>query len=199
MDKIICLGKNYADHTSEMKEAQPDKPVLFIKPPSCFQEIKDGATIALPWERGEIHHELELVFKLYKKNVIGLGVGLDLTLRDLQKKLKAAGHPWEIAKSFKNSALVTPMKGTKDFGDWKNLEFTLKINGEIRQRGKISEAIMNPDEIIHHINDHFPICDSDLVFTGTPKGVGPLKPGDQIELEYGPIKNHFKLSQHHYG
>jgi 2-keto-4-pentenoate hydratase/2-oxohepta-3-ene-1,7-dioic acid hydratase in catechol pathway len=195
MDKIICLGKNYADHTSEMKEAQPDKPVLFIKPPSCFLEVSDKSIVQLPWHRGEIHHELELVFKLYKKNVIGLGIGLDLTLRDLQKKLKAAGHPWEIAKSFTNSALVTPIKGTKDFGDWKNLEFTLKINGELKQAGRIADAIMGPDEIIHHINNHFPIRDSDLVFTGTPKGVGPLHPGDQIELAYGPTKVSFRLGE----
>lgn len=192
MDKIICLGKNYLEHASEMKEALPDKPVLFIKPASCFHEIKDNEVIKLPWERGEIHHELELVFKLYKKNVIGLGVGLDLTLRDLQKKLKAAGHPWEISKSFKNSALVTPIRGTKDFGDWKNLEFSLKVNGELRQIGKISDAILGPDEIIHHIDNYFPICDSDLVFTGTPKGVGPLKPNDEVELEFGGFITKFK-------
>lgn len=197
MDKIICLGKNYLDHATEMKEALPAKPVLFIKPPSCFHEIKDNEIIQLPWERGEIHHELELVFKLYKKNVIGLGLGLDLTLRELQKKLKDAGHPWEIAKSFKNSALVTPIRGTKDFGDWKNLEFSLKVNGELRQKASISQAILNPDQIIHHINEYFPICDGDLVFTGTPKGVGPLKPNDLIELEFGPIHTKFRFGAHH--
>ena len=90
MDKIICLGKNYSDHTLEMKEAQPEKPVLFMKAPSCFVEIKDHARIVLPWHRGNIHHECEVVLKLYKKNVIAVGLGLDLTLRDVQKKLKEA-------------------------------------------------------------------------------------------------------------
>ncbi len=193
MDKIICLGKNYSDHTAEMKEKAPEKPVLFIKPPSVLVEIKDNAQIPLPWERGEIHHELEVVFKLYKKNVIGVGLGLDLTLRDLQKKLKENGHPWEIAKVFKNSALVTPMKATRDFDNWVETPFTLKVNGVLKQESKLSNAILNPDQIIHHANDHFPLCDGDIIFTGTPSGVGPLKSGDKIELNYGPISHHFTV------
>lgn len=193
MDKIICLGKNYNEHTLEMKEKAPDKPVLFIKPPSVFIEIKDNKSIALPWERGSIHHELEVVFKLYKKNVIGIGLGLDLTLRDVQKKLKENGHPWEIAKVFKNSAIVTPMKATRDFTDWVNTPFTLKVNGELRQTGKLSDAVLDPNQIIHHIDEFFPIRDGDLVFTGTPAGVGPLKAGDSIEMDWGPIHNIFTV------
>src|SRR5690606_38068377 len=115
MDKIICLGKNYQDHIIEMKDAAPEKPVLFIKPGSSFIEPKDKGTVTLPWDRGEIHYETEVVFKLYKKNIIGLSLGLDLTLRDLQRKLKDAGHPWEISKTFKNAAIVAPMKGLRDF------------------------------------------------------------------------------------
>lgn len=194
MDKIICLGKNYLDHALEMKEKVPEKPVLFIKPPSVLVEPKDKGQLSLPWSRGEIHYECEIVFKLYKKNIIGLGLGLDLTLRDLQKKLKENGHPWEIAKSFKNSAIVTPIKGLRDFPkDWQDEPFTLKINGEIRQTAKLNDAVMKADEIIHYINEYFPINDSDLVFTGTPKGVGPLKPGDLIEMSFGPIQHSFRL------
>lgn len=193
MDKIICLGKNYAEHTAEMKEKAPEKPVLFLKPASSFIEIKDGSKVQLPWHRGLIHHECEVVFKLYKKNVIGLGLGLDLTLRDVQKKLKENGHPWEIAKVFKNSAIVTPIKGVKEFGDWKNTVFTLKVNGEVRQTGKISDAVLTPDQIIHHVDEFFPICDGDLIFTGTPKGVGPLQPNDKIELNFGPLNYSFTL------
>lgn len=88
MVKIICLGKNYAAHAQEMKEALPEKPVLFLKPPSCFTELKENVGITLPWGRGAIHHECEVVLKLYKKNVIAVSLGLDLTLRDLQKQLK---------------------------------------------------------------------------------------------------------------
>ncbi|MGE3609220.1 MAG: fumarylacetoacetate hydrolase family protein [Bacteriovoracaceae bacterium] len=193
MDKIICLGKNYLDHAIEMKEKAPEKPVLFLKPQSSFIEIKENARIQLPWHRGEIHHECEIVFKLYKKNIIGLGLGLDLTLRDVQKKLKEQGHPWEISKVFKNSAIVTPIKGVKDFSDWQNTPFTLKVNGEIKQESKLSDAILKADEIIHHVDQFFPICDGDLIFTGTPKGVGPLKPNDLIELSFGPIQNRFTV------
>lgn len=194
MDKIICLGKNYLEHSQEMNEKIPEKPVLFIKPPSVLISPKDKDSVLLPWERGTIHHECEVVFKLYKKNIIGLGLGLDLTLRDIQKKLKENGHPWEISKTFKNSAIISPIKGLRDFPkDWQETPFTLKVNNEIRQTGKLSDAIMKADEIIHYIDEHFPINDGDLVFTGTPKGVGALKPGDFIEMNFGPISHSFKL------
>ncbi len=196
MDKIICLGKNYVAHSAEMKEAQPEKPVLFIKPPSTFIEIKDHSKIVLPWSRGVIHHECEVVLKLYKKNIIGVGLGLDLTLRDLQKKLKESGHPWEIAKTFKNSAIVTPIKGLRDFPkNWQETVFSLKVNGEIRQEATLSQAVMKADEIIHYIDQFFPLKDGDLVFTGTPPGVGPLNPNDIIEMEFGPIKHTFTVNE----
>ncbi len=194
MDKIICLGKNYLEHAQEVKEALPEKPVLFLKPESCFQELSEGLQVELPWERGMIHHECEVVFKLYKKNIIGLGLGLDLTLRDLQKELKSKGHPWEISKCFKHSALVTPMKAVRDFPqDWQSTPFRLKINGELRQEARLSEALMKADEIIHYVNGFFPLKDGDLIFTGTPKGVGPLNPGDVAELSFGPIHTQIKF------
>jgi 2-keto-4-pentenoate hydratase/2-oxohepta-3-ene-1,7-dioic acid hydratase in catechol pathway len=194
MDKIICLGKNYLDHALEMEEKMPESPVLFLKPPSVLIEPKDKGQLVLPWSRGDIHFECEIVFKLYKKNIIGLGLGLDLTLRDLQKKLKEKGHPWEISKTFKNSAVVTPLKGLRDFPkDWQSGPFMLIINGEVRQCGKLNEAIMKADEIIHYIDEYFPINDGDLVFTGTPKGVGPLRPGDFIEMKFGPIHHSFRV------
>jgi 2-keto-4-pentenoate hydratase/2-oxohepta-3-ene-1,7-dioic acid hydratase in catechol pathway len=193
MDKIICLGKNYSDHIAEMKEAAPEKPVLFLKPPSVYHEIKNNSSIKLPWERGTIHHECEVVFKLYKKNIIGLGLGLDLTLRDVQKQLKEKGHPWEISKVFKNSALVTEIRATRDFGNWQEIPFTLKVNGQIKQESKLSEAILNPNEIIHHVDAYFPLRDGDLIFTGTPAGVGPLQPGDLIEMKYGIVAASFRL------
>lgn len=197
MDKLICLGKNYAEHTLEMQEPAPLRPVLFIKPPSVLIEPKDKGIVILPWKRGTIHYECEVIFKLYKKNIIGLGLGLDLTLRDVQKKLKELGHPWEISKTFKNSAVVTPIKGLRDFPkDWQNEVFTLKINGEVRQTGKLADAIMKADEIIHYVDEFFPLSDGDLIFTGTPKGVGPLNPGDSIEMIFGPIHHSFRLAEH---
>lgn len=197
MDKIICLGKNYAEHTLEMQEKAPDRPVIFFKPPSVLVEPKDKGVVVLPWTRGLIHYECEIVFKLYKKNIIGLGLGLDLTLRDEQKKLKENGHPWEISKCFKNSAIVTPIKALRDFPkDWENLPFTLKINGEVRQSAKLNDAIMKANEIIHYVDQFFPINDSDLIFTGTPKGVGPLNRNDFVEMSFGPIEHSFRLSEH---
>lgn len=194
MDKIICLGKNYAEHTLEMQEKAPLRPVLFLKPQSSFIEPKNHGQVQLPWHRGNIHYECEIVLKLYKKMVIGLGLGLDLTLRDEQKKLKENGHPWEISKVFKNSAIVTPIRGVKDFeGDWQDTPFFLKVNGEIRQTAKLNDAIMKANEIIHYIDEFFPICDGDLVFTGTPKGVGPLHPNDVVELIFGPIHHTIRL------
>lgn len=197
MDKIICLGKNYSDHIAEMKEAAPEMPVLFLKPASVFQEIKNQSTITLPWHRGLIHHECEVVFKLYKKNIIGLGLGLDLTLRDLQKDLKSKGHPWEVSKVFKNSALCTPIQGVRDFLNWQETPFMLKVNGEIRQESKLSHALLKPNEMIHYVDKFFPICDGDLIFTGTPSGVGPLMPHDVIEMSFGPIETTFQLSANH--
>lgn len=193
MDKIICLGKNYAAHTAEMKEAQPEKPVLFLKPPSCYVEVKNNGAVRLPWERGLIHHECEVVLKLYKKNVIAIALGLDLTLRDLQKELKSKGHPWEIAKCFTNSAIVTPFVAQRDFPDWRTAEFTLKVNGEVRQQGSLSQCIFSPDQAIHHAVDHFPMRDGDIIFTGTPEGVGPLKALDEVEMLWGPINVKFRL------
>ncbi len=197
MDKIICLGKNYSDHSAEMKEAQPEMPVLFLKPPSVLIEIDNKSVVSLPWERGLIHHECELVFKLYKKNIIGLALGLDLTLRDVQKKLKEAGHPWEIAKTFKNSAITTPFMATRDIPNWQETEFSLKVNGDLRQKSSLSKARLNANEIIHYVDKFFTIRDGDIIFTGTPSGVGPLQPGDELELDFGPIHHKFKLANQH--
>lgn len=197
MDKIICLGKNYESHIQEMNEGKVEKPLLFIKPPSVIATPKNQGSLVLPWERGEIHYECEIVFKLYKKNIIGLGLGLDLTLRDLQKELKSKGHPWECAKTFKNSAVLTQIHAVKEFPkNWQDTPFSLKINGEVRQSSKLSSAILKADEIIHYVNHFFPLCDGDLIFTGTPEGVGPLRAGDSIEMIFGPIHHKFELFRH---
>ena len=193
MDKIICLGKNYTDHAQEMQEAIPAKPVLFIKPPSTLVEPKLNSTVFLPFERGVIHHEIEVVFKLYKKNVIALTVGLDLTFRNEQKILKEQGHPWEKAKVFTNSSIIAPFVSQKDFPNWYETPFTLKVNGEITQSSSLNKAILDPNAIIHYIDEFFPIRDGDLVFTGTPSGVGPLHPQDKIELIWGAIHHTFTL------
>jgi len=194
MDKIICLGKNYNDHIIEMKDAAPERPVLFIKPPSTILEVKDKDKVRLPWARGEIHYECEIVFKLYKKNIIAVTLGLDLTLRDLQRTLKTNGHPWEVSKVFKNSSIITDWKAPRrDFPEWQTTAFEFKVNGELRQSTTINNANYKADAIIHYIDEFFPMHDGDLIFTGTPAGVGSLKIGDTIEMIWGPIHTTFSL------
>jgi 2-keto-4-pentenoate hydratase/2-oxohepta-3-ene-1,7-dioic acid hydratase in catechol pathway len=115
-------------------------------------------------------------------------------IKGVQKELKAKGHPWEIAKTFKNSAIITPLKAVRDFPlHWQDTIFTFKVNGEIKQSSKLNNATLKANEIIHYVNDFFPMNDGDLIFTGTPKGVGPLKPGDKIEMFFGPIAHSFTL------
>ncbi len=193
MDKLICIGKNYADHAKELGEPLPEKPVIFFKPPSCLTELKDQQAVRLPWELGEIHYECEVVLKLYKKNVIAVGLGLDLTLRHLQKELKTKGQPWEISKCFKHSALLAPLVGQRDFPDWRTTPFEFFVNDERRQHAALTDAIFGPDQAIHHAAARFPICDGDLVFTGTPAGVGPLKPWDKLRLSWGPVNLEFRV------
>ena len=192
MDKIICIGKNYSEHIKEMKEPTAF-PLLFLKPASSFKELKQNDSVTLPWKRGAIHYECEIVLKLYKKMVIGIGLGLDLVFRDLQKELKEKGHPWERSKVFKNSAIATPIRGAKEFTDWQDETFIFKVNGEIRQQAKMSDAILSPDQMIHYIDENFPLCDGDLIFTGTPSGVGQIHPGDECEMIFGPIQYKFRF------
>ena len=193
MDKIICVGKNYLLHAQEMNEALPEKPLLFFKPPSCLLEPKDNAQVVLPWKRGTIHHEVEIAFKLYKKNIIGIGLGLDMTLRNVQKELKKNAHPWEVSKCFKNSALVTKFLPIKDFKNWEETPFELIINGQTRQKGIFQDSLFKANEIIHYADACFPLCDSDIILTGTPEGVGEVKPDDQVEMKWGPIEKRFKF------
>jgi 2-keto-4-pentenoate hydratase/2-oxohepta-3-ene-1,7-dioic acid hydratase in catechol pathway len=193
MDKIICIGKNYQDHAAEMQEVQPTEPIVFFKPPSCGYELKNNESIALPFYRGEIHHEIEVVVKLYKKNVIGIALGLDLTLRERQKECKRSGHPWEIAKSFSKSALVTPFIAVRDFPQWEESPFTLKVNGMLKQSGTLKQTTHSVNQLILFLDRHFPLCDGDILFTGTPAGVGALKTNDHLELRWGPLHYEIKL------
>lgn len=195
MDKIICVGKNYLKHAQELGDAVPTEPLYFIKPPSCSLRAGEGR-VTLPHDHGEVHHELELVFKI-AQTLEGFAfshytLGLDLTLRDLQARLKKAGQPWEKAKVFRNSAILGPWQELTSMEEVLALPFTLKVNGELRQSGVGRDMRWSPADLLADVQRWFPLCADDALFTGTPEGVGPLKAGDQLQVSGGPIR--FSLS-----
>lgn len=203
MDKIICIGKNYAEHVKELGDvAPPEKPVLFLKPPSVLKVASgDGETalLTLPEGAGHVHHECEIVLKLkrggYRMSVAEaaldiafVSLGLDMTLRQRQAELRKKGHPWETSKIFPDAACVGPFIAVRDFPDWENTEFTFSLGGTVRQRGSKADMLMKPAECVAYASGYFPLCAGDLVFTGTPAGVGPVVAGDHAELKWGPVR-----------
>lgn len=199
MDKIICVGKNYLDHANELGDAVPAKPVLFIKPPSVLRAArKNGERLQLRIPPGatELHYECEIVIRLNRdgfcmtkeeaKLAIGdVTLGLDMTLRDVQTKLKEQGHPWELSKVFLESACVGPWIPIKDFGKYLDEQFTFSIDGVVKQQAFGNQMRMKPDECISFMSQHFPLRSGDLIFTGTPAGVGPVHAGQLAELAWG--------------
>lgn len=202
MDKIVCLGKNYLEHAKELGDAVPDKPVLFLKPPSVLTEVQnnlESVKVTLPKDSGEIHHECEVVVRLkfggYKlslsdsiRAVEAVTVGLDMTLRELQGKLKKNGHPWTTAKVFPQSAIVGPWRYVTSPDEIADVDFSLKINGKEKQKGTAKEMVFSIGESISYASQFFPLCEGDLIFTGTPKGVGPVVSGDKAELNFDNIQ-----------
>jgi 2-keto-4-pentenoate hydratase/2-oxohepta-3-ene-1,7-dioic acid hydratase in catechol pathway len=188
-DKIICVGKNYLDHALEMGDGVPEQPVFFFKPPSCLVEHKK--TFALPRNLGSVHHELEIVYRITKHNgtwgFSHVTLGLDLTLRDLQSELKKKSLPWERAKAFPQSAVIAPW--LEIFEGHRELSFSLLVNGELRQTGLGRAMRRTPEELITRAADAFTLCEGDLFFTGTPKGVGALSAGDHLQLQWGAHLN----------
>lgn len=189
--RIFCIGRNYAEHVAELGNAPDGELVVFMKPASCI--VPEGRPVALPRGRGAVHHEAELVVMLTGggrdipedaalEQVAGLALGLDLTLRELQAALKAKGNPWELAKAFDASAPlgdVKPYRGQ----DLQALEFTCHVNGALRQHGRTSDMLYPVARQIHLLSRTWSLAPGDLVYTGTPKGVGPLVPGDRVVLE----------------
>lgn len=201
MDKIICLGKNYLEHATELGDVVPEKPVLFLKPPSVLSEASGNGEhlkFFLPVGYGEVHHECELVVRLkfggYRlsttdaaRSVDAVTVGLDMTLRTLQADLKKKGHPWTTAKVFPSSAVVGPWKHLTDLDELDGIDFSLKVNGTMRQTGRADQMMLPIADAISYVSRFFPLCEGDLIFTGTPKGVGPVLPGDRAELSFDSI------------
>ncbi|MEA5457551.1 fumarylacetoacetate hydrolase family protein [Arcicella sp. LKC2W] len=187
--KILCIGRNYADHIAELNNERPSEPVIFLKPDTAI--IKDNEPFYHPDFSNDIHHEVELVLKINKigKNIEAkfahkyydeIGIGIDFTARDVQARLKEKGLPWEKAKAFNGSAPISNFVQKSKFEDLKKLNFHLEINGETRQQGNTEMMLWNFDEIIAEISKYFTLKTGDLIFTGTPSGVGAVKIGDKL-------------------
>ena len=195
--KILCIGRNYADHIAELNNERPAEPVIFLKPDTAI--LKDNEPFYHPDFSSDIHYEVEIVLKINKvgKNIDAkfahkyyeeIGIGIDFTARDLQAKLKEKGLPWEKAKAFDGSAPVSSFINKESLGDLKNLKFNLKINGEIRQSGDTAMMLWNFDEIIAEMTKYFTLKKGDLIFTGTPAGVGKVNIGDKLVASIGEVE-----------
>lgn len=195
--KIVCVGMNYRKHVAELNNTIPEEPVLFIKPDSAlaFAPATKGSAnkpFFLPDFSGEIHYETELVIKINKlgKNIAAkfahryydeVTVGMDLTARDLQQKLRKAGMPWEICKGFDGSAQIGDFVKLEELGAVQELDLRLDINGKTVQSGCTADMIFTVDTVIEYASKFFTLKTGDLIYTGTPVGVGPLFRDDHLE------------------
>lgn len=188
--KIICIGRNYADHAKELGNEIPDEPVIFMKPKSAL--LQPHTPFYYPEFTNELHYECELVLRISKNGKYiqerhasnyynGITVGIDFTARDIQDECKKKGLPWEKAKAFDNSAAIGKFVDiTPDFNK-KNVKFSFSKNGEIVQQGNSADMIFSFDKLIANISNYFSLNIGDLIFTGTPAGVGECVVGDELE------------------
>ncbi|WP_259780949.1 fumarylacetoacetate hydrolase family protein [Aestuariispira ectoiniformans] len=191
--RVYCVGRNYADHAIEMGH-DPDRepPFFFTKPADAI--VQDGATIPYPKATADLHHEVELVIALGSggsdipleqaaDHIFGYAVGIDLTRRDLQKTAKDLSRPWDTAKAFDQSAPCGAIRPASEIGHPDTGHISLTINGETRQQGDIAAMIWKGPEIVAYLSTLFELQAGDLIFTGTPAGVGPVNRGDQLHAE----------------
>ena len=189
---IYCVGRNYAEHAAELANPVPGEPVIFTKTPQALRLPSDAGKLAFPDET--FHHEAEVVLMLQRDVTRGetadwsavraMGLGIDLTRREIQNGLKTKGLPWTIAKSFEGSAIVAPMLPVSTFSQPDKVRFELEVQGEIRQRGALQEMLFNVPIILSYLTRLGTLYAGDLIFTGTPKGVGPLHRGEHFTLRF---------------
>jgi 2-keto-4-pentenoate hydratase/2-oxohepta-3-ene-1,7-dioic acid hydratase in catechol pathway len=182
--KIVCIGRNYGAHARELGNEVPSEPVFFLKPPSAL--IPRSGPIVLPAFSRDVQHEIELVYSIAHRNGRAIAdrvtIGLDLTARDVQQELKAGGLPWEKAKAFDGSAYVaSSFSDLGSFPPGHHIEFLLKKNGHVVQGGHSGHMLFDVPLLIEHVEKYMRLENGDLLFTGTPEGVGPLSPGDRLE------------------
>ena len=188
--KIICIGRNYSEHAKELDNEIPEEPVIFMKPDTAL--LRNNNPFYIPDFSKNVHYEVELVVKIKKlgKNIAErfahkyydeIGLGIDFTARDVQQECKAKGLPWEKAKAFDSSAALSPFFiNKKDIVSFPDVNFRLDINGETKQNGNSSEMIVKIDELIAYISKFFTLKIGDLIYTGTPAGVGPVSINDRV-------------------
>ncbi len=187
---LLCIGRNYARHAAEMKSDVPTRPMVFLKPASAL--VRTGEAVVLPPASQDVHHEVELVACIGTggKNiaeedalahVAGYAVGLDMTARDLQSAAKEKGHPWLVAKGFDTFAPLGPLVPASEVADPQALEIALTVNGETRQHGRTCDMIFSVARLIAYCSQIFTLAPGDLLYTGTPEGVGPVAAGDELE------------------
>lgn len=190
--KILAVGMNYADHVRELDGhfVRPDEPVIFLKPDSAL--LKDGKPFFIPDFSQEIHYEAEIVVRINRlgKNIPerfahryydALTIGIDFTARDLQRKFRAAGNPWELSKGFDSSAVTGRFIPIERFADIQDLHFRLDINGQSVQQGHTAEMLFGVDEVVAFVSRYFTLKTGDLLYTGTPPGVGPVHINDHLQ------------------
>src|SRR5690606_5675190 len=192
LGKVVCVGRNYAEHAKELNNPVPSEPLLFIKPGSCTVAMEGG--FAIPADRGAVHYEAEIAVLIGKPlskkpnaeeardAISGFAPALDLTLRDLQDQLKKKSYPWELAKSFDGACVLAPFIPGDAVADLADLGIRLSLNGELRQDGNSRDMLTPILPLIQHIAGHFSLQPGDVILTGTPAGVGPLQSGDELQL-----------------
>lgn len=190
--KIVCLGRNYAEHIRELGNETPERPVIFIKPATSI--IGEGETMQIPPYSNDCHHEAELAVLIGKKgkaiaeqdamnHVAGYAVAIDMTLRDVQSELKKKGLPWEVAKAFDTSCPLSAFVPAQEIADPHNLAIRLWVNGELRQDASTALMLRHIPVMIREISEIFTLEEGDVILTGTPAGVGPVKPGDRMRAQ----------------
>lgn len=188
--KIICIGRNYADHISELNNEKPEEPVIFMKADSSV--LLKKFPFVIPEFTNDVHHEVELLVKINKvgkyidkkfahKYYDEIGLGIDFTARDLQSKLKEKGLPWEKAKAFDGSAVISDFLPKNNFSSLESINFELRKNNEVVQKGNTNLMLWNVDELISYVSQFFTLKKGDIIFTGTPKGVAKVSAGDLLE------------------
>jgi 2-keto-4-pentenoate hydratase/2-oxohepta-3-ene-1,7-dioic acid hydratase in catechol pathway len=191
---IFCIGRNYAEHAKELNNPIPDRPVVFTKPRTTL--VADGGSVRIPEQTADVHHEVELVVAIGTggrniapadalRHVAGYAVGLDMTARDIQSDLKAKAHPWDLAKGLDSFAPLGRFVAASAVADPSALTLSLDVNGIRRQTGHTGDMIHSVQALIAFLSSHFTLSPGDLVFTGTPAGVGPVRPGDVLRAELG--------------
>lgn len=194
--KILCIGRNYADHIKELGNEMPERPVIFMKPASSV--IGEGEQIIIPSYSSECHHEAELAILIgtggkdipvgeAMQHIAGYGVAIDLTLRDVQAELKKKGLPWEIAKGFDTACPLSAFVPAASVAAPQDLRITLSVNGEPRQDGSTALMIHRIPELLSYLSSIFTLEPGDLILTGTPAGVGPIKSGDHLVAEISGV------------